>query len=173
MSLLGERAWEIAILRCYLELEEKSFWSFMLVFRTATFCIWQGLLGLSQHSASCLICLYYLIHVEEERFLKLWINQHANVSSTHRLFIPLVMTFILSSVLESRENSTLFLVCFFFRIKPWTQFQDMQVKIITWDSFHQIDRFHNHGSPWESLLLKSTRWWRKENQCLAISFVWP
>lgn len=169
VSLWGERAWETAILRCYLELEKKSFWSFVLVFWTATFCIWQVLLGLTQHSASCLICPCYLIHVGEERFLKL--NQHANVWSTHQLFIPSVMTFILSSVLESGENSTLLL--FFFRMKPWTQFQHMQVKIIRWDSFHQIDRFHNYGSAWESLLLKSMRWCRKDNQCLAISFAWP
>lgn len=56
-----------------------------------------------------------------------------------------------SSALESRENSTLF-----FRIKSWAQFQHMQIKVIIWNSFHQMDRFHDQGNPWVSLLLEST-----------------
>lgn len=30
----------------------------------------------------------------------------------------------------------------------------MQVKVITWNFFHQIDRFHDQESPGESLLLE-------------------
>lgn len=66
---------------------------------------------LIQHLASCLIGLWYLIHVGEERFLKVWINKHAiitNASFTHALFLLLAMTLLLSSALESGENSTLF-----------------------------------------------------------------
>lgn len=55
-----------------------------------------------------------------------------------------------SRALESRDNTSSF------RIKPRAQIQHMQVKVIIWNSFHQVNRFHDQGNSWVSLLLEST-----------------